>query len=63
MKKAKVTKSRMPSDDPILTVEELNKFEAFKNLSEDKKRELISFVYCFALALYQSHTNQDEKQH
>lgn len=61
MQQSNEYKSRMPSDDPMLTVEELNKFEAFSNLPEDKKRELISFVYCFALALYQSHTNQDEK--
>ncbi len=46
---------------PKLTIEEIDSQESFKNLSQEKKLELILFLFQLSLVLYHSHSqNNDE---
>lgn len=44
----------------MLTVEEIDRFEQFKNLPLDQKLELILLVYDISRALYNSYSSNDE---
>lgn len=59
MKKNKVEDTQIPK----LTIEDIDKHEAFKDYPHDKKLRLIDFVYELSLALYHSYYNANEKQH
>lgn len=45
---------------PKITIEEINKIDSLRNLSEDQKIELILFVYQLSLVLYNSYCHEDE---
>jgi hypothetical protein len=47
---------------PMLTVQQIDEYECFKDWPEEKKEKLIRFVYELSLALYHSYCNANEKQ-
>jgi hypothetical protein len=47
---------------PMLTIEEIDKHECFRDWPQEKKEKLIKFVYELSLALYHSYCNANEKQ-
>ncbi|OQP49053.1 hypothetical protein A4R26_31050 [Niastella populi] len=46
---------------PMLTVEDIDKHECFRDWPQEKKEKLIKFVYELSLALYHSYFNANEK--
>lgn len=46
---------------PMLTIEEIDKHECFRDWPHDKKQRLIKFVYELSLALYHSYFNSNEE--
>lgn len=45
---------------PKLTIEEINTQDSFRNLSQEQKLDLISFLYQLSLVLYNTYTESDE---
>jgi hypothetical protein len=49
-------------DEVKLTFEDIEQSEELKNLPEEKKLELISFVYDLSLALYHHYSRGNDKR-
>jgi hypothetical protein len=47
---------------PMLTIEDIDRHENFRDWPQEKKEKLIKFVYELSLALYHSYCNANEKQ-
>jgi hypothetical protein len=47
---------------PKLTIEDIDENEAFRDWPHEKKEQLIDFIYNLSLVLYNSYSDEDEKQ-
>lgn len=47
---------------PMLTIQQIDEHECFRDWPQEKKEKLIRFVYELSLALYHSYCNANEKQ-